>query len=174
MLDSCPLPQRPSEALPQTWAKASMLMGGSIDSRGFTLLEILVVLILVGLVAVVAPPQFARLADSVAFALERESFERAINGLPYQAYKRGIDLELKSRAIGPSSVSTSATPTRGFPGQTVPAILDAPGDWQLSVAEPIIYRASGYCTGGVISIDAGHFQERYVLRPPHCKAEGGR
>jgi prepilin-type N-terminal cleavage/methylation domain-containing protein len=143
-------------------------------SRGFTLLELVVVILIVGLVSMTVLPNLSGLYDSVSFAMQRETFEHDLNRLPYEAYRTQTDLFIAS--ADDFSVSPSDAPPR-------PATVDAtakeiktpaPANWRVTVEKPIIYRASGYCSGGTITVSAGGTVENYVLRPPLCEAELAR
>ena len=61
---------------------------------GFSLLEMLVVVFIIGLAAAVVLPNLPRLFDRVAFANERDSLFRSINTLPFQAYSTNQDYVL--------------------------------------------------------------------------------
>ena len=140
------------------------------DDAGFTLLEVLVVLTLMAFATMTVMPRLSGLIDSVSFAMARESFERELNGLSYQAYKSGMDLRLD--AVGGSAARrmTPDSPPLANP-QMMPARMTLPEGWTVTAQPPVIYRASGYCQGGVVVVEAGTFSERYILRPPTCQAE---
>jgi prepilin-type N-terminal cleavage/methylation domain-containing protein len=129
---------------------------------GFTLLEMLVVLAMIGIAMAAVGPRLGGLYDSVTFAMSRETLERDIANLPYQAYKLSRDLALGSI----SADGRVRPPEAGAP--TVPASLALPPSWSLEVDRPIVYRATGFCSGGVVTVRAGISVERYVLRPPVC------
>lgn len=131
------------------------------NASGFTLLEVLVVLTIIGFVAAVSVPRLGVMYDSAVFALERETFEQDLSGLPYQAYRLGSDLMLAGPALRTGAADTAVRP----------AELSLPEGWRLETAAPIYYRASGFCGGGALTVTAGNVSERYVLKPPFCVAE---
>ncbi|MSO97521.1 MAG: type II secretion system protein [Rhodospirillaceae bacterium] len=149
--------------------------------RGFTLLELLVVLAIMGLVAMVATPQLATMSDRLDFALNRESLERALRGLPYEAYRRGQDLVIEatnetSTAEGPSLTTFRMTKD----GEDKPLIVETPvllaraeiplpEGWKLDTKRPIIYRASGFCSGGDLKVRMGRAVYSYQLIAPRCE-----
>lgn len=143
-------------------------------TAGFTLLEVLVVLAILGLAAAAVGPRLAGMLDSIAFAMARETFERDLGALPYQAFTSGADIVLGAAPARPAPAATpiAATPTAITSiAAAQPAIVQLPAGWQLAVAQPIWFRASGYCTGGTVVVSAGEVSETYLLRPPFCRPE---
>ncbi|MBM3515082.1 MAG: type II secretion system protein [Alphaproteobacteria bacterium] len=139
------------------------------DSAGFTLLEILVTLTLIGLVSVAVLPRMSAMADSVVFALNRETFEQNLGALTYQAHKRGEDLLLVS--IEDTGVIARGKAISPLVRQYRSVDLPLPAGWSLDVPTPIIYRASGYCAGGAVTVAFESIKETYILRPPLCEAD---
>lgn len=129
--------------------------------RGFTLLEILVVLAIAGLLAGVVLPQLQRLASSVEIASQRTAVKSAIEGLGYQAYASG-------RAI----LLTDVDPARRQEDAATAVPFTVPVGWQVRALQPVQYAANGVCSGGRIVItDPSHGREAYRLAPPRCRLE---
>src|SRR5579871_6870487 len=63
-------------------------------AAGFTLLEMVAVLFIVGMVSSIVIPRLPAMQASLDFALKRESFEQTMNGLAYQAFKENQDFIL--------------------------------------------------------------------------------
>lgn len=119
---------------------------------GFTLLEILVVLTIVGLLAGVALPQLQRMATSVELGNQRTNIKLAIEGLGYQAYVTG-----KAFTLGNAATDQA---------------LQIPAGWQVQTLQPIRYAINGVCSGGTVSlIDPEHVRETFLLKPPQCRLE---
>jgi len=147
---------------------------------GFTLLELLVVLAIIGLMGAVAVPQMPVVAARVEFALNRETFEQALNGLPYEALRRRQDLILgkpekldQNRvqaevALGQSRQDMADVLRFEGPVLAAPGQLPLPEGWVLDLPEPIIYRSSGFCSGGVVRLRSGAVTYDYRLEPPRC------
>lgn len=147
---------------------------------GFTLLELLVVLAIIGLMGAVAVPQMPVVAARVEFALNRETFEQALNGLPYEALRRRQDLVLGSQEKANENAIRSAVALRSeafdlsdvlrYEGPVLAgqAQLPIPEGWIIEVPEAIVYRSSGFCSGGTVSLRTGAVTYDYALPAPRC------
>ena len=121
-----------------------------MKQRGFTLLEMLVVLALIGVMAGLALPNFSRFLESFTNSSRWSGIEREIADLPYQVFSSGVALRLD-----PNSAP-----------QRLPTI---PSDWRVEVAAPILYRESGWCEGGRLAIVSAAGERRdYLLVAPGC------
>lgn len=150
--------------------------------RGFTLLELLVILVIVGLIAGVVAPQLSKLSDRIAFAMNREGVEHALALLPYDAFRRREDLILSatnSKDTSTDDTSMNVIMMGGGAGdketRTQPpvlskrAVLSLPAGWQIESQAPILFRSNGFCTGGEVTIRVGSYAYIYKLSPPDCR-----
>jgi type II secretory pathway pseudopilin PulG len=111
----------------------------------------LVVLLIVGLLSSLGLPRLQRLAVSLERANQRQILIGQIEGLPYRAYASAREIILD--------------------GGARPAI-DIPAGWQIKVAQPVRYSATGVCSGGRVSVlapDGG--EEVFTLKAPLCHLE---
>lgn len=130
-------------------------------ARGFTLLEILVVLAIVGLLAGMVLPQLQRLATSVEINNQRTDIKLAIEGLGYQVYATGKPIVLADAAAIPPTESANLDQQ-----------LQIPAGWKIHILQPIRYAINGVCSGGKIAItDPNLVREAFLLKPPRCRLE---
>jgi prepilin-type N-terminal cleavage/methylation domain-containing protein len=158
---------------------------------GFTLLEMLIVLLIVGLTSAVVLPRLPLMADSLDFALKRQSFEQELSGLAYRAYAEKQDFILSGhydssgRASDQDQLNQRRTQIRGdlralparegarellppiVTGDVAPAM---PEGWEMVVSHPIYFHGSGYCSGGDVELRVGQLRYGYALGAPSCKA----
>ena len=161
-------------------------------ARGFTLLEVVIVLVIVSMTAALAFPRLSTMAASFTFASERDQFEQMLNGLPYAALRNNSDQMLHGaytdtgrdtrtdlrtgfgETLDPSLRTTSLLPNAREhlpPVNAAFAPAPLPAGWRMVVDEPIYYRVSGYCSGGKVDLFIGALQYIYDLKPPLCRAE---
>lgn len=116
--------------------------------RGFTLLELLVVLGLIGLVAGVVAPRFLDLQERLGQRNQLQEIRQRLNGLPLIALRQASPLQIDAKG----------------------APFEPPLGWRLSARQPIVYQSNGVCLGGELEI--WHRQTRLhtlQLQAPYCK-----
>lgn len=120
--------------------------------RGFTLLELLVVLVLMGLLASVVLPRMSQVYDRILAAFELEDVRLALSRIPLQAYLSNSPFELKELPLSGERVLS----------------IQIPEGWQITTETPIIYQANGICLGGVVTAHYGEMQYQLQLEAPRC------
>lgn len=105
---------------------------------GFTLLEMLVVMAIIGLAAATVVPALARVVAAVRHDSEAQDIVDQLGQLAFRAYSSGKAIVLSEAA------QKSARP----------AIVEVPSGWVLSIAQPIHFNAMGLCDGGNVAIVA--------------------
>ncbi len=118
--------------------------------RGFTLLEVMVVMALMAFALGVVVPRLDVFKGSMAAAHERETLIEAVASLGLVARQNGQLIE--------------------FSGEPAWLPGDLPTDWTILVDEPIHFYPSGACTGGIVTLQHGKRQFVYSLSPPRCRA----
>lgn len=122
-----------------------------MHQRGFTLLEMIVVLAILGLAAALVGPSMIRSIDTWRRSAAMDLLLDQLRALPGDARSSGKPIVISDATLA------SATP---------PLRIDS--DWTLSVPEPWSVGANGVCHGGEIIV-ANAFGERLVrTTAPFC------
>jgi len=129
---------RRSDALPQ-------------QPRGFTLLELLVVLGLIAMMAALVAPRLQQTYDAIARSGERAEAVRQLELLP-----------LRARSTGRAIVVDADDPA--MLGQ----YLELPEGWTASALQPLRVDASGVCHSAQVRVTGGGAAETWTLRAPDC------
>ncbi len=121
--------------------------------RGFTLLEMVVVLAIIATIAGVALPNFARMVESYEQKASLGTVTSELAGLSFRAFSTAVPITLSD-----DSVRT--------------LLLSLPADWQFVVDKPISMQANGFCLGGDATMTAKNGATwRVNLAPPLCAVE---
>ena len=126
-------------------------------NRGFTLVELLVVMLVIGLVSALVAPNLAAMFAGVQRFTLRDGVVADLASLSFRAFATGQSFELSEGKIG-------VTLRDGDP------ILVLPTGWKLRAETPIRFSFNGTCSGGVVELIAPDgATERYVLNAPDCR-----
>ena len=137
-----------------------MRMSGSFrkiqrQSSGFSLLELLVVLSLLGLLTAITFPNIVNLYQSVGSRLQIDQIIDDINGLGYGAFNSSSEIVLNNI---PENTDRQNAP------------INLPVGWRLAVVNPIQYLQNGACQGGEIRLFfEGELIISKKLTPPFCR-----
>lgn len=153
---------------------------------GYTLLELLVVLLIFSLLAGVALPRLTSMYGSMQRAYERDEILAQLASLNYVAFQQGRDIELttfppiKSEAEDvQDNELTEIVPQQENNYQKQPIekpdyYLNLPTSWQIETKSPIMFFANGACSGGevVLTYQAQPPLAMTVkMNPPFCQPE---
>lgn len=123
--------------------------------RGFSLLEMLVVLVILGLAASMVAPPLARTVDRVREAGDHDDVRRQLQQLPMRARFEGRPVVVEAGA---------SLPTLG---------RDWPSGWSVRASTPLVIHASGLCEGAEVRVQSPNTARTWHLRSPDCFAEDG-
>lgn len=119
--------------------------------RGFSLLEMLVVLVLLGLAAGLVAPSLSRTADRVQAAGDRDDVIRRIQGLPVLARQAGRPLRWEAGSL-----------------VELPA-LAWPKDWRVVALTPLELAPNGWCSGAQLQAQRPGLSMRLEAFAPDCR-----
>lgn len=119
--------------------------------RGFTLLELLIVLALVAMVAAMVAPRLQRTYDAVTRSGERVETLRQIERLPLLARERGRPIDIPAED-----------------GVALDAMLALPAGWHVLTIDPLRVEANGLCHGARLRVQGGGRVEVWTTRAPDC------
>lgn len=134
-----------------TWAACPRSEPASVRGAGFTLLELVIVLGLIGLATAIAVPAVLRTVESWQWRGELERLQDAIRGLPAQARQRGADIVVDEASIAAG------------------AVLPPPEGASLRVPRPWTIHANGVCEAGVVELVRGQRLGRIAVAAPFCE-----
>lgn len=131
--------------------------------RGFTLLELMVVLVVLALGATMATPALMRLADRLGERNQEDQLSLFLQNLPVAVMNRGSEyvIEATGGYVALDNVLGQApVPLPEFSG-------DTPRIW---IPHDIRYRPNGACTGGTMYWELGSGQRiTHELEAPLCR-----
>lgn len=137
------------------WATCRRNSRAGGAARGFTLLEMLVVLAIGALLVAIVVPGLKRMLESVELGGQRKAIVTQLDGLGYRSYASG-----KRYVLAGTPAADDAAP------------LDWPAGWKLEVPRPIEYAFNGQCSGGrLVLVAPDGRRESFQLRAPLCRLE---
>ncbi len=127
-------------------------------NRGFTLLEMVVVLVIMGIITTLVAPRLQRMYDSMEASLARNEIEAALERLVVEVRNSGKPLIFKNYPDDELILPKSFTKTLS----------------QLSVSlefdEPLNISPSGFCSSaGSLTVTKSSLKYRLYVRSPDCR-----
>lgn len=126
-----------------------MRTSASCRERGFTLIEITVVMVLMGLLYAIAAPALGKLYARLGYSADLNDTLAQITALPVRVYATGEEGTLEALAE---------------------RHLTLPEGWTLAGADAIYLRPNGVCSGGTVRLQTPLGVRDLVLEPPFCGA----
>jgi len=118
-------------------------------ASGFSLVELLVVLVIFGLVSALALPNLSATYTSLSYRGELEELEISLSALGHHAFLENESIEV-------------------LDSEGLKDWVSVPEGWSIQVVEPLIVRSNGVCLGGEIRLLKQDFSKRIRLTMPHC------
>ena len=135
---------------------------------GFTLLELLVVLAILGLATAIALPNLQRLYASAIQASERDYVLDQVAALGREAMLHGRAYVVFGNAPPPDPAETTRY------ADYEPYVVDVPDGWRLALDRPLVVLANGVCLGGALTLSHAEAEAatvRVELAPPYCRID---
>lgn len=141
--------------------KLNSVQGSAAHCRvaGYTLLEMLIVMLLLGLLTGLAIPRLSALYDSMVAAYQRDDVIAQLNTLPYRSFQKRREFILQG--VYP-------------PADGQDSRLQLPEGWQIRAETPLYYRSNGVCEGGEVSLLYRGRLETIRLEAPFCQVGTSR
>jgi len=148
--------------------------------RGFTLMELLVVLFIISLISALAMPRLSTMFASVDAAFARDDVMAQINALGYKAQRQGHGFVLQQyppakseedeEVLDESFIEPDEQETQSSKRHHPEVPLKLPDGWRINSAKPVRYFSNGACSGGELLLSFKATQYRLELPPPFCQA----
>lgn len=119
------------------------------SARGFSLIELTVVLVLVSLIGGLVLPGLAGAYQSMSIREEQEQMLLRLGALGYLAFSMGKAIAVDS----PDDVDRYLAP---------------PDGWNIEIIEPIAVSQSGVCLGGELILTRDDYTRSIQITPPNC------
>lgn len=132
------------------------LTSSTTHNAGYTLLELIIVLVLMGLLMGLTTPRLMQLYESVSFSLQRDEILFQLESLPFSSFQRGEAFKLSQLSEESSS-----------------SLVSLPEGWAFDpyFAEDVTYSPFGYCSGGEARFTKGTRELVLKLTAPMCRPE---
>lgn len=121
-------------------------------TKGFTLVEILVTLVILGLSASLVAPAVVKWLDARTAAAARDELTNILTILPLETEREG-----RKRVL------------------SIPSDFNLQSEGQLRIIRPLVIRKNGYCEGGLLSLTIRSRTYSFQVSAPNCEvtlAEG--
>lgn len=125
-------------------------------ARGFSLLEVLIVLVLVSIMVALVSPRLAGTVRAIESSGERAELVRQLQSLPLLARNQGDAIRF----------------ARGDALEASP-LLQVPEGWSLQATTEVAVAANGICGPARLRVQHGELVEEWSLAVPDCRVDSG-
>lgn len=124
-------------------------------SGGFSLLEMLVVLVLTSMTVALVGPRLSRSVEAIASSGDRAEVIRQLQELPLLARAQAAGIVLADQ-------------------DDLSGLLTLPEGWAVTALSPLSVKANGVCTAGRVRVSGAGVVEEWALSVPDCRVGDGR
>lgn len=129
--------------------------GRRIASVGFSLLEMLVVLVLISVMTALVAPRLQGTVEAIASSGERDEVTRQLERLPLLARQQGHSIQI---VVG-QDVSV--------------AYLALPAGWKVQPLTVLSIASNGICNTASLQVEGRGTAEKWSIAAPDCKVSHG-
>ena len=127
----------------------------SLTTSGFSLLEMLVVLVLVAAMTALVAPRLHGTVQAIAVSGERAEVTRQLERLPLLARQQGRPIEVKAG------------------GDVTAASPEFPEGWKVQSITALNIARNGICTAASLRVEGREMVEEWSVGSPDCKVDHG-
>lgn len=143
-------------------------------NKGFSLLEMLIVLIILSMITGLLVPRIETLYTRSVFYIERQKILGSFASLGVTALQEGRKILLLGEYVGKNSNVQAEALSFSTDSAVTPQLSEAfylPEQWKIQVTKALVYQANGLCRGGNLTLSYKDFSRRYTLASPYCRPE---
>ena len=139
---------------PRAWCRLGRF--GAAPARGFTLLELLIVLALIAFMSAMVAPRLQGTYDAIAASGERAEVMRQLERLPLLARAQGAPIDIPKDDAAQLGKR-----------------LALPEGWAVRPQQPLRVEAIGVCHASAVRVTGRGVAEDWTLSAPDCGVDDG-
>lgn len=125
----------------------------TFSHKGYTLLELVVVLAIMGIIMGMATPRLTKMYGAMEFSLQKDDLLFQLGTIPYQAFSKGQEISLAEALTAGKD-----------------QLIALPENWEFDTsAKSVTYSPLGFCSGGTVRFSKYTKVITVQLTPPFCK-----